>query len=142
RAWMKSMAGELVSVSVPGKEGLVAMAQDADDLSAAVEPWPARLLPAYDTVLMGHADKRWILPDAREEKLVWKKAAVVRAVVVSRGVITATWSHTKRSRALDVTLSPMSGWDAAAYRDVEADAARFAEHLGLELAAVTVDSRG
>jgi len=138
RAWMKSMAEELVQVEVPGKKELAAMAEDADELVAGAEPWPARLLPAYDTVLMGHADKRWILPDAGEEKAIWKKAAVVSAVAVDRGVIVATWAHKKRTRAVDVTLSPMTDWDTSMREDLEGDAERFAAHLGLELGSFEV----
>ena len=67
--------------------------------------------------LMGHADKSWVLPDADERPLVWRKAAVVAPVVLARGRIVATWAHRVKARRLVVTVTPLSGWRHGRHRD-------------------------
>lgn len=133
RSWVKGIEDDLIQCKDGEYEKLLALQEDRDELQVEPGEWPARLLPAYDTMLMTHKNKRWILPDEDEEKLVWKKAAVVRATAIDRGQIVATWSHKKRSKEVDITLEPMSGWSDDARDDLETDAKDFAAHLGLEL---------
>lgn len=138
KTWMSLLDGELIQIACDGKKGLMALAADEEVLRCTPEPWPARMLPAYDTMLMGHKDKRWLLPEKVEEKLVWKRAAVVRATVIAQGQIVATWDHKKRSKEVDVTIQPMSLWRADYLQDVTQDAQDFAAHLGLKLGSLTV----
>jgi len=141
KAWLPLMEGELVAVKADGKSGLLALKDDAETLAKPSEDeWPARLLPAYDTMLMTHKDKRWILPDAAEEKLVWRKAAVVMPVVLARGQIAATWGYKSTSKKVSVTVETMKGWDDALIPDVERDAQALAEHLELTLESVTIEA--
>ncbi len=142
RKWMKLLDGELVACKCDGKKGLVALARDADELrrtpSQVGDDWPARMLPGYDTMLMTHKDKRWILPDADEEPLVWKKAAAVAPTIIAEGQIVATWSHNKRTHEVDVEVTPLGGWRASLRDEVEREAQEFAAHLGLELGGLEV----
>lgn len=138
KRWTPTIQHQLIEVRVPELDAspLLALREDADMLHAAKIPeddaeWPARLLPAYDTMLMAHKNKRAILPDAAEEPLVWRKAAVVMPVVIDRGQISAHWSHTVKRDRLDVAITPMSAWREEARPALEADARRFATHLGL-----------
>jgi hypothetical protein len=90
-------------------------------------------------MLMAHVDKTWTVPDEAERKLVWRKAAMVSAVVIARGRIVATWTQKARRNALAVEVQPLSGWrktkHAAAVRD---DAAELAAHQGLSGAEVAI----
>lgn len=141
KKWLPKMQAELIEVKAEDKAGLWALSEDLDDLTIPLEHWPARLLPGYDTMLMTHKDKRIILPDAAEEKLVWRKAAVVMPVVLHQGQIVATWAHKQTKTKLNVEITPMSAWDASIIPDVESDALRFAEHLSVSLEQVQVVSR-
>lgn len=141
KAWLPLMEDELIDVKADGKSGLLALKEDAEELAKpAATDWPARLLPGYDTMLMTHKDKRWILPDAAEEKLVWRKAAVVMPVVIARGQIAATWGYKSTTKNVSVTVEPMKGWDDAMRPDVERDAQALADHLELTLEAVTIEA--
>jgi len=145
RVWIDALAAQsaLVPVSCGGRNGLVALARDARELKkkppAGARQWPLRLLPLWDSMLMGHADKTWTVPAAADQKLVWRRAAFVCAAVVLRGRIVATWSHAQRAGRLEMELSPLSGWRSAKHAAaVRREARAVATHLGLQEVVVTV----
>ena len=145
RQWWQRLeqAGELIPVSCGDRQNLAALARDERALRTKPPPgagqWPTRLLPLFDTLLMGHSDKSWTVPDQSECKLIWKKAAMVRPVVISRGRFVATWSQKAKRRQLLVEIEPLGGWQER--RDlpgVRREAQALAEHLGLDESAVSV----
>lgn len=138
RTWLERLqqADGLVQVCCGQRKGLVALSSHREALQ--VEPptglkgWPVRLLPTWDCLLMGHADKSWTVPDEGERKAVWRKAAMVAAVLLARGRVVATWTQKKRRGDLEVTVTPLGAWRkskhaAGARREARAVAA----HLGL-----------
>jgi len=137
RAWLAALEAELLTVRC-GELTLSALRRDEAALREAVGEWTVRLLPKFDTLLMGHADKRWTAPVEAERKQIWKKAAVVCATVLRRGAIVATWSHKARKRDVTVTVTPLTGWSAALLPEVEAEARALAAHLGRQEAHVIV----
>jgi hypothetical protein len=137
RRWIKALAGELLEVRC-GELSLLALRADEAALKEPVGDWPLRLLPGFDTVLMGHADKRWTAPDDADRKQIWRSAARVAAVALHRGVAVATWKHKARKRDVTLTLTPLSGWSPDLLPRVEAEARAFAAHLGRGEARVEV----
>lgn len=139
RRWAKGLQGDTIAVRCGERGDLLALAEDAEALQRPAEgPWPVRLLPAYDTAMMGHKDKTVILPDSDEAPLVWQSAARVAATVIAEGQIVATWRHTVKGKSVRVDVQPLKGWRAAHLGEVEAEAAAFAAHLGRTLSAVEV----
>lgn len=144
REWLAELeaAGELVGVRCGDRTGLFARVDDVDELRRkpprGVGDWPLRLLPTWDTLLMSHADKSWTVPDESERPAVWRKAAMVSPVVLSRGRVVATWKQKKRARRLDVEVHPLGGWTKRLEAGVRRDAAAVAGHHGLPEANVTV----
>ncbi len=136
RGWLGTLRDthELVDVSCGQRKGLVALVTSAGDLTSEPPPgqgWPLRLIPSYDTVLMGHADKSAICL-ASEEKAVWRKAAHVMAVVLHRGQIVATWTRKTTKKKLTVIVEPLSRYDATTHRrGIESEAERLRAHLEL-----------
>lgn len=135
RGWVAAMV-DVVPVRCEGRE-LVARAEDVDEIRLD-RPMTTRLLPGYDNLLMGHADKSWTIRKDGEEKAVWRKAAVVAAVVLDEGTIVATWTHTVKGKRLEVTVEPLSGWSASLGPAVAAEAEAVARHLGGTEARVVV----
>jgi len=131
KRWFEQLRdeGALVDVDCAGRKGLVALARDAEALTANSGEWPTRLLPKYDTMLMAHADKSWTVPDEGDRKAIWKKAANVLATVLWRGRLVATWSHKARTRDVIVTVTPLTGWNTSLLPAVESEAQALAQHL-------------
>ena len=139
RAWLPAMADELLTVSVQGRSPLMALRCDEEALRAPVDhDWPVRLLPAYDTALMAHKDKRWLVPDAALEPLIWRKAAVVAAAVWARGRIVGTWSAQTRADRVDVQIDAHSLWRAEHLEGAAQVASAYAAHLGRALGQLVV----
>ena len=147
KAWVDELEEEspLLDVTCGDRVGLLALAEDHRALARKVpdskaEAWPVRLLPQWDTLLMGHADKSWTVPVAEERKQVWKIAAVVAPAVLARGRIVATWSHRRRAKAVDVLVQPLSGWRKTRHLSgVRKEAKALAAFYELADATVTVE---
>ena len=143
KAWLAKIGKHLTLVSCGGRKGLVALSDDISDLKVkpptAAAGWPVRLLPLWESMLMGHADKSWTVPDEAEQPLVWRKAGVVAAVVLARGRIVATWVQHRRSKRLAVEVEPLGRWRSREHRSaVEGEAQAVAAHLGLDGADVSI----
>lgn len=130
RTWLAALRPELIDVTCPGHPGLVALAVDASALRDDTPP-PPRLVAAYDTRLMAHADKTWMVPQVTENKAIWRASAVVAAVVLAGGVAVATWTQKKVKKAVQIEVAPLSGWRPELLAGLEADAHDLALHLGL-----------
>ncbi len=146
RRWIKALAAEtpLARVECGERRDLVLLAEDVPELKATPpasdKAWPPRLLPQWDTLMMGHADKSWVCPSATEKKSIWRASAVVAATVVARGRVVATWSQVRKGGQLKVRVEPLSLWRASKHaRGVEKEAHDLASHLGLEGVEVVVD---
>ena len=100
---------------------------------------PLRLLPSWESMLMGHADKTWTVPDEADRKQIWRKAAFVAAVAIARGRVVATWTHKQQRGRLAVEVQPLSRWQASKHAaQVRREARAVAAHLELDDAEVTI----
>ncbi|MDX1502225.1 MAG: crosslink repair DNA glycosylase YcaQ family protein [Thermoanaerobaculia bacterium] len=138
RLWLDQPG--VVPVACGERRGLLALEEDLDEL--ALDPpgdgWPVRLLPQWDTHLMRHKDKSWLLERPDEAPEVWRKAANVLPAVLARGRIVATWAYRSTTRKVVLSVSPLSGWRAAHRQAVESEARALAAHLELDQAEVDV----
>jgi len=135
RKWMAALEPELTTVQCEDVL-LRLLTADLSALREPIGPWPTRLLPTFDTMLMAHKDKRWTVPNEADRPLIWKRGAQVAATVVHRGRLVATWSHKAGKRAVTVQVVPLTGWSSALLPDVQRDADELAAHLGVPKATV------
>jgi hypothetical protein len=85
------MGSELRPYTGPDGETLLDL--PGADLPDPHVPAPVRLLPAYDNVLLGHADRSRIISD-EDRKQVMPGRALVRPTVLVDGFVRGTWSFT------------------------------------------------
>ncbi len=139
RKLLAHLGDELITVSCNHRSELVALRSDAADLAAELpDDWPPRLLPKFDTYLMGHADKSWTVPLEADRPKIWAKAAHVNATVLHRGRLVATWKHTAQKRSVRIDITPLSGWQSGLEDQLANEAQAFANHLGRDQATVRV----
>ncbi len=143
KLWLAALDGELTAVRCGDRNGLLALARDIPDLTAkppaAATTWPLRLLPLWESMLMGHADKTWTVPDETDRKQVWRKAAFVAAVAIARGRVVATWTHKQQRGRLVVAVQPLSRWQMSKHAgQVRREAHAVAAHLDLDAADITI----
>ncbi|MFG3706453.1 winged helix DNA-binding domain-containing protein [Micromonospora sp. NPDC047670] len=87
-------------------------------------PAPVRLLPAYDNILLGHADRTRIISD-EDRKRVMPGQALVRPTILMDGFVRGTWSFTGD----DIRLAPFRPLTTAEQRAVDDEANRMLPFL-------------
>jgi hypothetical protein len=137
RRWLKALKEETVACHHSERGEVMLLERDVEAMAHPIEDWPLRLLPAYDTMLMSHKDKRWILPQAELEPQVWKKAAVVAAAVLVRGQIVGTWCYKKTKTRVDIEVEDF-GVAKLPRTELKAQHESLAEHLQVEPGALKV----
>jgi hypothetical protein len=88
-------------------------------LPGAETPAPVRFLPKWDSVLLAHADRRRVLPEAWRKAVIGKTGDVYQTFLVD-GSVAGTWKA-ERGR---VSLQPFAPLPREARREVEDEAAR------------------
>jgi hypothetical protein len=137
RGWLDALRDEVVEVKVEGAAGWLAHVLDVETLQqAAPSPdstvWPTRLLPAYDTQMMSHAAKEYVVTHEPDRPRVWGKAAIVNATVIHRGRFVATWKHKVTRKAVEYEPEPLTGHAPELAQSAWAfDGRAFARHVGL-----------
>lgn len=128
-AW-KGLAPELVEVSLEGARA-DALAEDVTAMQRARFAEPVQLLPLFDPYLMGHASREHLVERAFAAR-VSRTAGWISAVVLDRGVVAGTWTHSLKNRRLRIIVTPFRRLAASTRSDVKTRAASFADALGAE----------
>jgi hypothetical protein len=81
-----------------------------------------RLLPAWDTYLMGHRDRSFLAKPADWRK-VMPGGGILRPTSVRDGVAIGTWRVRRGKGALNVEVEPFADLDAGTLEAIEAEAA-------------------
>jgi hypothetical protein len=85
-------------------------------------PAPARLLPEFDNVLLGHADRtRFVAKEHRAR--VYLPGLRVAATLLLDGRIAGTWTAARKKDAATLTVSPFAKLGKADREAVEREAA-------------------
>ncbi|HEY1479082.1 MAG TPA: winged helix DNA-binding domain-containing protein [Gaiellales bacterium] len=86
-------------------------------------PAPARLLPEFDNLVLAHADRTRIVPDAYRGEIVTKNLRV-RATFLWDGFVAGTWTSSVTRKAATLELAPFTPLPARAIKalSVEAEA--------------------
>jgi Winged helix DNA-binding domain len=95
-------------------------------LPPADTPSPARLLPKWDSLLLGHADRRRVMTDEHRRIVIGKNGDVAQTFLVD-GMVAGTWSAANGR----VSLAPFAPLPRAARRDVGEEARRLEAFLRL-----------
>jgi len=83
-------------------------------------PAPARFLPEYDNVLIGHADRSRIIPAGRRIPLPPGNGAS-RGTFLLDGMFAGTWRITRDGATARLTIDPFEAVTVADERDLEAE---------------------
>ncbi|MGD9695917.1 MAG: winged helix DNA-binding domain-containing protein [Thermoleophilia bacterium] len=89
----------------------------------AGERAPARLLAAFDSAILGHADRSRIVPDEHRPRLVTRNLRVPATVLVD-GFVAGTWTLDVARRAATLTITPFGRLPRGARPALRAEAER------------------
>src|SRR5215472_2983705 len=131
RALLARLGEEVTEASVGGRR-LHALTADVAELLAPSGAASVRLLPAFDTYVLGHANRDHLVDAARRE-LVYRTAGWISPTVLSGGRVVGTWEHRLDGERLEVRVAPFEPLDAAGRAGTEAEAERLAAYFGRPL---------
>ncbi len=137
RPFLDALRPELAQVSVVGRPGWC-LAADLD--STADEPAAVatlRLLPQYDSYILGHRQRDRLVPPAAKARIAADpKGRLEHVVGVSTmlvdGVVGGIWKRAKRGRRLEITVDPTTGLSPAHLELLDREVDRIAAFLGVE----------
>jgi len=131
RAIWARLAGEVAPVRVGGETAWV-LEKDLPALRRAKVKRPnVRLLPYFDSFLMGH-DKRAHLIDSKDYKRVYLPAGWIAPVVLVDGRVAGVWSYERKGDTLRIKASGFRAFSKAMREGVEAEAADVARFFDAE----------
>ncbi|WP_161958564.1 winged helix DNA-binding domain-containing protein [Ornithinimicrobium cavernae] len=98
RVGIEGARAHLASIQVEGTEHL--MAPDLPDLLAEHRAQARRLmlLPGFDELVLGYADRSFLVPPAHAEVIVPGNNGMFRPTMVKNGVVIGTWKRPSASR--------------------------------------------
>jgi uncharacterized protein YcaQ len=108
------------------------------DVEAQVSP---RLLPKYDSYLMGHKNRSRIIQEEALRKVYRPVVGEVAAAVLINGRIVATWTSKKTRRILKIIVSPLEKLSDNALATLRPVADELALFLGIKEAQLTLSPR-
>jgi hypothetical protein len=141
RAIWTRAESELAPVEVEGAEASMLRA-GIDELSRArVERPHVRLLPYFDSYLLGHADRRHLVPDEHRRQ-VSRAQGWIAPVVLVDGRVLGVWKHTRKRARLAVEVTPLARLTRRVVAGVRAEAEELRRFLGAEDLQVTLAAVG
>jgi hypothetical protein len=152
--WSGLMAGDakraiedassmIEQIEVEGAKGQFWMLREdmkALDSVDLAETAPARLLPKFDSILLGHKDRTRIIKDQCKELVFKPKAGDIAATVLINGQIAGTWKHTRKRRALAVSIKPFGKIAQDDMAEVKQQASELSQYMGAEELDFSVES--
>ncbi len=128
KAIFKRLGDEVAPVAVSGRTSAI-LRKDARTLRAARLASPViRLLPNFDSYLLGH-DRKDHLVDAAHYRRVYRKAGWLSPVVLVDGRVFGVWSYERKGRRLTVRVEPFGKLPRAVREGVEAEAQDVARYF-------------
>ncbi|HEX8227727.1 MAG TPA: winged helix DNA-binding domain-containing protein [Chloroflexia bacterium] len=139
RRLMDSIAGELEEVEVEGRTAYI-LAEDADT-TPAHEAGQVRLLPQYDCYVLGGVPRDRLVPEAARKRISGHgrgrlEGAVGLPVLLVDGMVAGIWERHVRSKRVELKVETFVELTAPQRVQLEAEAARIGDFLGLEAALV------
>lgn len=129
RAAWESIADEMREIAVDGTE-MCMLAEDVPAEAPAPTDPVVRLLPGYDTYLLGYSVANRPVP-ATSRSQVWPGAGVIRPTVVVDGAVVGTW-RLERTGTPQVQVVPFESLAADVRRGIEAEVADLGRFLELD----------
>ncbi len=138
RLWA-GLGSEIAPVSLESRTAGI-LVKDLPALLDRDEPvFPARLLPYFDSFLLGHGDRGRLVPPRHYGK-VYRPQGWVSPVVLIDGQVAGVWAHARRGGRLAVSVTGFGGPVRRARRDLAAEAHDLARFLGADRSALSLGS--
>ncbi len=118
---LAALGEEVVTVTVEGRP-LLLLREDLRALERTAPSTSVRLLPNFDTYLLGHRDKELLL-DTKRRKEVFRIAGWVSPTVLVGGRVAGVWELRRDGPELEVEVRPFARLSRSVWQAVRDEAA-------------------
>jgi len=126
-AW-HALKDELVDVAGE-RPHLAILRKDRQEFEKAARDSVVRLLPNFDSYLLGHSEKDHVVAKSHYKK-IYRAAGWISPVVLVDGRAVATWAAAKKGEGVAINVEPFEKLTASVREMVAAESASMAEFLG------------
>ena len=138
RAAWQQIAGDVIAVEVVGHPAALLKTR-ATWLDAPPAGLPVRLLPSFDTYLLGYRRRDLVLAPQHARR-IHPGGGIIHPALLVDGRVQGTWRSRRRRTGLTVRVELFNKLPPGGRTELEAEAADIARFLGLPAAKLTVDS--
>lgn len=124
RLGFEAVRREFETASVDGREYLFIAEAELPKV-----PGRAMLIPAYDEITIGYADRSAAMDDAVARNPD-SGGGIFKPVVMVKGKVVAAWRRTEKKDAVNIEIAPLSKMPAAAENSLEAAGTAYARFIG------------
>ena len=128
--WAKE-AENMVEVDIEGLKASILESDLSELESAKLDEPVARLLPYFDSFLLGHKSHLNVV-DEKNRKKVYRNQGWVSPVLLVDGRAQGVWSHVQKKNDLEVKIEPFSKLSSRASEPVSEEASDLGRFLGCE----------
>jgi len=121
RASWARLVGELAPVDVEGKPAWLLRADLADIRRARIDRPTVRLLPYFDSLLLGHQSRDHLVGGAHYKR-VYLPAGWIAPVVLVDARVAGTWGYERKGERLALNVKPFGRPSRAVREGIEAEA--------------------
>ncbi|TMJ10319.1 MAG: winged helix DNA-binding domain-containing protein [Bacillati bacterium ANGP1] len=125
---MRSLASEIVEVSIEGKPGWM-LAKDATQAKKAAAVETVRLLPHFDGYTLHFRPREHLVP-TRFAARIFRNQGWISPVLLINGMAAGTWELARTGRNFEVRLQPFAPLRPAFLRKIREEVDRLAHFLG------------
>ncbi len=133
--WSRAQAG-MTPVAIEGRTAWILREDRSALRKAKLGPDTVRLLPYFDSYLMGHHGRDHLV-DAAHYKRIYRAAGWVYPAVLKDGIVAGEWGYERANGHLRVSVKPYAPMDEETKDAVRAEADDVARFLGLSEARVS-----
>ena len=129
--WARQQA-DFAPVNVEGRAGAV-LREDLDELAQAGFEHPlVRLLPYFDSFLLGHRQREHLMALEHQPK-VYRAQGWIAPVVLVDGRAAAVWEYTREGNRLIITVKPFGTVSEPASNGIREEAQNLGRFLGVPI---------
>jgi hypothetical protein len=128
-AWA-ALGDELLELRVEGRPVWLLKADSTALERAATPGRMVRLLPAFDTYLLGYAGREWAVPKAYQKRIF--HGGQVAPTVLVDGCAAGTWHYEQRGRQMRITVTPFEKFSAEVRERLAEEAGEVGRFYGVK----------
>jgi len=133
RLSFESLSDSLMEVTIKGKGRLMILKEDEQALFEVKDiVAPVRLLPQFDTLILGHRDKTRFIEPSTRNMIVLPRGQVAATVMID-GRVKGTWTMRKKAESWRLEINPFEELSEERIDEVEAEGELLSEFTGFEI---------